>query len=126
MFCGMPTIISERISDAVLNPSGALVHSSGSKDALQRVPPASPVPVQRLAPTLLGIGGVHHRAHLILLKGGAGGKMTNLVKQEPSLSYIIRHPRRRVTALQDTLTQRANVAIQKGNLCKTDPKSSGV
>jgi hypothetical protein len=122
----MPTIISERISDAVLNPSGALVHSSGSKDALQRVPPASPVPVQRLAPTLLGIGGVHHRAHLILLKGGAGGKMTNLVKQEPSLSYIIRHPRRRVTALQDTLTQRANVAIQKGNLCKTDPKSSGV
>lgn len=66
MFCGLAAIIFERISDAALNPSGALVHSSGLQDALERVPPASPVPVQRSAPTLLGTDGGHRRAHLIL------------------------------------------------------------
>jgi len=73
MFCGLATIISERISDAALNPSGALVPSSGLQDALQRVPPASPAPVQGLAPTLLGTDGVHRRTHLILHIGRKQG-----------------------------------------------------
>jgi hypothetical protein len=56
----------ERIANAALNPSRALPHSRGLQEALQRVPPASPVPGERPVGTLLTIGGVGHHGRLIL------------------------------------------------------------
>ena len=69
-FQGLAAIMSERITDAAPNPSRALVHSRGLQEALQHVPPASPMPGKHL---VLRIAGVWHHAHLILRRKKAGG-----------------------------------------------------
>jgi hypothetical protein len=81
---GLATVVAERIKDATLNSSRSLVHGGGLQETLERGPPTSPVPSQRLVPRLLRISaGCSHQVHLILRReqGSSFKKTGNIARK---------------------------------------------